>query len=665
MGAGRWVAKCPAHEDTKPSLSVSQGEKGILLKCFAGCTLDSICTAIGIRQTDLFSDPVRIHDETNIDEGEILARHYWYGELLNALTLSPQHREELARRGLADDEIEKGGYRTFAKKEASGVRPGRPIPGWTEAHGWLPVSGILIPVLDPNGKIWAVCVKADSGPKYIWFSTGGLGKVFHYEVHAPGRPVYVVEGILKSRIALALGDLENVVGVGGTTNWRGFADWAIRQKKTHFVLAFDQDGNQQTGAELEKLRISLTDSGHKVSVLLWKGAKGLDDAIVDGITTKEVPWGNRDPKPRGLPGAAPDEYGGLSCRPLSRIQPREIEWLIPGWIPRGTFVKLDGDPGDGKGFVVCQLAALLSRGAGFAGCDSPRDKVNVVIINNEDDPECVTGPRLLAAGADENRVYVVSTGAEPFCLPKDIDRLSMLIDDTQASFVVLDPLPSFLDPTVNTIADKDVRSVMVMIADLAAKKKCAIMGVFHLNKSSESRAMYRSSGSVAFNGQARTAFMVLKDPTDSSRRYLWNFKNNWGKLLGHFAMEFETNPQGTQLKFLGRSEKPLDEILKGQGSASGGSTELEVEKWVMAMLKDGPMSVSEMELLSSRVGFPWAMVRKVAGLVCTTQNGMWTLKGWLDGGITAKDGSPSKDTFEGFPWIKVRENPPVPRRETV
>jgi len=62
-GAG-WVARCPAHDDRKPSLSVSEGRDGqILVHCFSGCTLESILAALGLRWSDLFpDDPLRRGD---------------------------------------------------------------------------------------------------------------------------------------------------------------------------------------------------------------------------------------------------------------------------------------------------------------------------------------------------------------------------------------------------------------------------------------------------------------------------------------------------------------------------------------------------------------------------------------------------------------------------
>ena len=51
-----WTARCPAHEDRTPSLSVSEGDRGILLKCWTGCSLDEVCAALGIQKRDLFFD---------------------------------------------------------------------------------------------------------------------------------------------------------------------------------------------------------------------------------------------------------------------------------------------------------------------------------------------------------------------------------------------------------------------------------------------------------------------------------------------------------------------------------------------------------------------------------------------------------------------------------
>ena len=40
------VARCPAHEDRSPSLSLTDGADGLLLHCFAGCSFTDIIAAL-------------------------------------------------------------------------------------------------------------------------------------------------------------------------------------------------------------------------------------------------------------------------------------------------------------------------------------------------------------------------------------------------------------------------------------------------------------------------------------------------------------------------------------------------------------------------------------------------------------------------------------------
>ncbi len=56
-GDGRWSARCPAHGDTSPSLSVRELPDGrILIYCFAGCDVQAVTAALGIQLSDLFPE---------------------------------------------------------------------------------------------------------------------------------------------------------------------------------------------------------------------------------------------------------------------------------------------------------------------------------------------------------------------------------------------------------------------------------------------------------------------------------------------------------------------------------------------------------------------------------------------------------------------------------
>ena len=55
-GPGKASALCPAHQDRSPSLSVAEGRKGILLRCFAECDKPAIVAAMSLTMADLFFD---------------------------------------------------------------------------------------------------------------------------------------------------------------------------------------------------------------------------------------------------------------------------------------------------------------------------------------------------------------------------------------------------------------------------------------------------------------------------------------------------------------------------------------------------------------------------------------------------------------------------------
>jgi len=52
-GPSSWVARCPAHDDRDPSLSVSVKEGRVLIHCFAGCAPEAVLEAVGLTWKDL------------------------------------------------------------------------------------------------------------------------------------------------------------------------------------------------------------------------------------------------------------------------------------------------------------------------------------------------------------------------------------------------------------------------------------------------------------------------------------------------------------------------------------------------------------------------------------------------------------------------------------
>ena len=66
-GRDGFMASCPAHDDSDPSLSITvseddDGEPTLLLHCFAGCSIDEMTTALGITKANLYRVTVDLDD---------------------------------------------------------------------------------------------------------------------------------------------------------------------------------------------------------------------------------------------------------------------------------------------------------------------------------------------------------------------------------------------------------------------------------------------------------------------------------------------------------------------------------------------------------------------------------------------------------------------------
>lgn len=71
-----WLARCPAHEDRDPSLSVRRGDDGrLLLYCHAGCPFSAIVASLGMKPRDTFTEDHRPRPPEPREEPK--PRHNW------------------------------------------------------------------------------------------------------------------------------------------------------------------------------------------------------------------------------------------------------------------------------------------------------------------------------------------------------------------------------------------------------------------------------------------------------------------------------------------------------------------------------------------------------------------------------------------------------------
>lgn len=57
-GPGKWIVRCPAHDDGNPSLHLAVNQEGKAgVKCYAGCSGEAVLAAIGLKLRDLYQHP--------------------------------------------------------------------------------------------------------------------------------------------------------------------------------------------------------------------------------------------------------------------------------------------------------------------------------------------------------------------------------------------------------------------------------------------------------------------------------------------------------------------------------------------------------------------------------------------------------------------------------
>src|SRR6266403_133055 len=49
-----WDGRCAAHQDERASLSFTDGDRGLVVSCHAGCTVDAIARSLGLTVAQLF-----------------------------------------------------------------------------------------------------------------------------------------------------------------------------------------------------------------------------------------------------------------------------------------------------------------------------------------------------------------------------------------------------------------------------------------------------------------------------------------------------------------------------------------------------------------------------------------------------------------------------------
>jgi hypothetical protein len=418
VGDQQWQARCPAHDDSNPSLSVSIGGDGtILLKCHAGCTLKDICRALKIEVKDLFpkkkatGEPAVVYDYQ--DE---------FGRVLFQVCRFPGKRfRQRCSNGNGGYTWNLNGVRRvlYHLPELTAATPNKyvfVVEGEKDADR-LTKLGLLATCNSGGAGKW----RADYN-RYL----SGRSVVILPDNDDPGRShaqqvARALANVAKEIRIVSLDDLP----VGGDVS-----DW------------FETDGN------LDQLMLRVKQAAPLGQLQL---SKPIIKRLVDVRTRKvERLWPNKIPSGK-LTLLVGDPCLGKSFLTLY-IASRVTNGLCWPDLP---------DEPTPKGSVV-----ILSAEDDLSDTVVPRLSAHDADLNRITAIEGVTR---------QDRKF-------HFNLVRDLPALEQAVDETEGvRLIVIDPITAYLGAT-DSHKNAEVRGVLAPLSQLAAKRGVAVLGVSHLRK---------------------------------------------------------------------------------------------------------------------------------------------------------------------------------------
>ena len=238
---------------------------------------------------------------------------------------------------------------------------------------------------------------------------------------------------------------------------------------------------------------------------------------------------NADAKQRKLALEGSAAQPGL----LADVPMQSVAWLVPQLLPLGEVSLLGADGGTGKGIWQAQLIAYVTAGktSGFFPLP-PQQTGKVLLLAGEDDPGKVLKARLLAAGADMNRVLVLTAddyfGKTGQSLTLKDQALADFAAKAGPLLLIVDPLQSFLPAGVEMASRNQMRSILLPLKAIAAAQQCAVLLVMHSNKKQGVSDRKRLADSSDIWDMARSVLMMGRSNSDG-KIYLSHEKSSYSR----------------------------------------------------------------------------------------------------------------------------------------
>jgi putative DNA primase/helicase len=630
----RVMARCPSHPDTSPSLSATEGDDGrVLVHCHAGCSIDEICRALGIRSRDLFAgnghralktSPVTAPSPALGRPPEPLPSDAELQRAQERLHGSDVEKRLQAERGWGlltiisyDLGLAEDGRIVIPFRDQAGqlVNIERYAPFERDGVKTLPLEGRSRELLLPPGALKEEILITEGASDAIAATSNGLAAV-----GAPSASIWKDHYTAQLKAAgvttaYVVGDCD---GAG-----RKFAPRVAGSVASYGIepLTIDLDPARNDGFDLGDFLFAEDRAGADIKAALKQLAKPYVDAPPDDDSVKHRP---------------PGRY--VVVKMASEIKAQQVQWAWRDRVPQAALTVLAGQQGLGKSTLALTLCAQMTTGR-LEG-DLEGQAVPVLIVTLEDHLATVAKPRLLAAGANLALARFLAVEDEEgtedlITLPDDIAAIEHEAEAIGAKLLVIDPVVATLGVSIDGHKDQHVRRAFAPLAQLAERQNLAILGVMHLNKGQTGDLISRVSGSTAFTAAPRSVLAFARDPGDpdgeeGDRRVIVHVKSNWGPRTDTLACRIEQRNgvvdgetyTSSRLVFTGSSGVTPADIIIGNGGDQGSVDD--AAAFLVAELADGPKPAQVLQSAAKAAALAWRTVERAKRTlkIGSTKNGM-------------------------------------------
>lgn len=444
--SGGWMAPCPAHEDRKPSLSISERDGKTLLKCHAGCETPAIVEALGLKMADLFADAKGNGNGTG---GRIVASYDYHDETGKLLF-------------------------QVVREEPKGFKQRRP----DGKDGWIWKLGDVRRVLYRLPEV----IKADS--------------------------VLIAEGEKDCDTAARLG-LVTTCNPHGAGKWKSEYSESLRGKLVTVICDADAPGLAH-GRDVARSLMGIAASVKLIEALPGNGVKDLADYIHAGGTREsllslisETPelkasdaakW----TQPKAASGFALATLGELMAKPDA-----PVEYVWEGRLIAGTVSAAVSKPKVGKSTLVRNLCLAIARGEDFLGLKTKQGEcIYLALEEREEDLRS----DFRAMGADGTEPILVHAAAAP---ADGIRALCELVKERKPRLVVIDPLFR-LARIRDEKNYAETYAALGPLIDAARETGTHVMLLHHSGKSPKADAIDSPLGSTAIAGAVSSLIVLKR-----------------------------------------------------------------------------------------------------------------------------------------------------------